>query len=96
MYIDGWSEDLRYATCTSSDNTDGKSKVFRQQSLLQINPSYGVVAPKNAQGAKTVTETNANYPKQSVAVDEEYENLDVSTTSLRERQTSKKLRTTDL
>ena len=69
IYIDGWLEDSWSAA--TNDIADGKHKTLGQQpSLLEINPSYGVLPdiPENE------AETNK-------VVDGEYEYIDVSPTS---------------
>ena len=88
--IDGWLEDSWYAP--SSDKTDGKPKPFKQPSLLEINPSYGILSSTPENTKETGAETTkavvyVNDPKHEAAIDEEYELINVSP---KEPQTSKK------
>ena len=85
VHIDGWLEDSWSAA--SRYSTDGKHSDARQQpSLLQINPSYGVIPKpiKNAKETETSTinvDVYVNDPQQTTAVAEEYEYMSISPSS---------------
>ena len=90
VHIDGWIEDSWSAA--SHYSTDGKhSDVHQQPSLLQINPSYGVIPKpiKNVKETETSTikvDVYVNDPQQITAVTEEYEYISISPSSTEQPQ----------
>ena len=84
VHIDGWLEDSWSAT--PRDSTDGKHNNVQQSTLLQINPSYGVIPKpiKNAKETEASTikvDVYVNDPQQITAVAEEYEYISISPSS---------------
>ena len=89
VHIDGWLEDSWSAAL--HNKTDGKHNNVQQPSLLQINPSYGVIPKpiKNAKETESSTikvDVYVNDPQQTTAVAEEYEYISISPSSTEQPQ----------